>query len=106
MQQPAQIIELPELHAQSGNGAAILNGNLGLFQSVKVRLSVVVGHAHTTLGELMALRDGAVMKLDRHIDLPVDVLVEGNVVARGHLVVVDDNFGLRVSEVAPQQQAA
>jgi flagellar motor switch protein FliN/FliY len=99
-QNKAQVIELPDLGAGAPAGPAILAGNTALLDSVKVGLSVVVGQAHATLAELMVLKKGAVLKADRPVDLPVDVVVNGNVVARGNLVAVDDHFGVRITEVA------
>lgn len=96
----AQNLALSELQVQAPVGAAVLGGSLNLLAGVKVALTVVVGEAQTTVGELMDLKELSVLKIDRKADYPVDVMVNGNVVARGHLVVVDDNFGVRISEVA------
>jgi flagellar motor switch protein FliN/FliY len=96
----AQHIELPELGNGNPAGPAILAGNPAVLDSVKVGLTVVVGQAQTTLGELMALKQGVVLKADRAVDTPVDVVINGNVVARGSLVAVDDHFGVRITEVA------
>lgn len=96
----AHLVELAPIEARPATGAALLGGKLGLLDSVPVTLSVVVGEARTTVGELMALRELSVLKIDKEADCPVDVIVNGNVVARGQLVVVDDHFGVRISEVA------
>lgn len=96
----AQNLALSELNIQAPLGAPVLGASMSLLSGVKVALTVVVGEAHTTVGELMNLKELSVLKIDRLADHPVDVLVNGNVVARGHLVVVDDNFGVRISEVA------
>jgi flagellar motor switch protein FliN/FliY len=53
----------------------------------------------------MGLRESSVLKIDRGVDMPVDVVVNGSVVARGQLVVVDDNFGVRISEIAQAAKA-
>ncbi len=98
----AQIIELSDLPPAAPTGPALLSGNLNLLQGVKVGLSVVVGEVHTTLGELMSLQAQSVLKVERSVDTPVDVLLDGKVVARGQLVVVDDNFGVRITELASQ----
>jgi flagellar motor switch protein FliN/FliY len=95
-----QQIEYPELACGNPAGPPVLANSMALLDSVKVTLQVVVGQASTTLGELMSLKEAAVLKVDRLVEQPVDVLVNGNVVARGQLVVVDDNFGVRVTEVA------
>jgi flagellar motor switch protein FliN len=99
-QHSTQSIELSEFQPQTPTGPAVLGGNIGLLQGVKVKLTVMVGEAHTTLGELMALKESSILKIERQVDYPVDVLVEGNVVAKGQLVVVDDNFGVRITEIA------
>ncbi len=100
-----QIIELSEIVAQVPSGPALLGGNMSLLHGVKVKLTVLLGHADTTLGELMDLKEAAILKIDRHVDCPVDVMVDGNVVARGQLVVVDDHFGVRVTEIAQAVKA-
>jgi flagellar motor switch protein FliN/FliY len=97
----AHFIELPELDTVAPVGPALLSNPAGLLDSFKVSLSVVVGEVHTTLGELMGLKQQAVLKVDRQVDTPVDVMVNGKVVARGQLVVVDDSFGVRITAVAP-----
>jgi flagellar motor switch protein FliN len=94
-----QLVELPEL-AAGAPGATLLSANAGLLDGVNISLSVVVGQVQTTLGALMALRESAVLTVDRGVDAPVDVVVNGNVVARGQLVVVGDSFGVRVTDVA------
>jgi flagellar motor switch protein FliN/FliY len=97
----AHFIELPELDTAPPPGPALLSNPAGLLDSFKVSLAVVVGEVHTTLGELMGLKQQAVLKIDRQVDTPVDVMVNGKVVARGQLVVVGDSFGVRVTAVAP-----
>lgn len=100
-----QLVSLPELAPAAPFGPALLGSHAGLLDSVKISLSVVVGEAQTTLGELMGLKQASVLKIDRAVDTPVDVMVNGNVVARGQLVVVDDNFGVRITDIAPPAQA-
>jgi flagellar motor switch protein FliN/FliY len=78
----------------------VLGGNLDLVQGVKVRLRAVAGEATMTVAELMALRQDAILKLDRPVGDPIDILLEGRIVARGQLVAVGDEFGVRVTEVA------
>lgn len=103
-QKAAQIIELDQLPAAEPAGPALLgsnlSSNLNLLQGVKVGLSVVVGGIETTLGELMALQAQSVLKVERELNAPVDLLLDGKLVARGQLVAVDDNFGVRITEIA------
>jgi flagellar motor switch protein FliN/FliY len=103
----AQVVELPELphHHAAAAGPTILSGNLDVIGSVKVALTVRVGEAIVSVDELMNMKDAHVLKLDAALDTPVDVLLEGKVVARGQLVAVDDNFGVRITELPKTMQA-
>lgn len=94
-----QIIELPELAPHGETGPSILSGNLEVIQNVRVELAVQVGHASASIGELLRMQEAHILKLDTPLDTPVDVLLDGHVVARGHLVAVDDHFGIRISEI-------
>ncbi len=94
-----QEIELPELGAGTGHGPSILSGNLDVIQNVKVTLTVRIGETVVSVGELMAMKEEHILKLDSALDAAVEVLLEGNVVARGQLVAVDDNFGIRITEL-------
>lgn len=100
----SELVELAPLAPAAPAGAALLGGNLRLLDSVAVGLSVVVGAAHSTVGELLTLQEAAVLKLDRKADYPVDVMLNGAVVARGQLVVVDEHFGVRITEIAQAAQ--
>jgi flagellar motor switch protein FliN/FliY len=66
---------------------------------VKARLQVCVGEAVMTVGELTNAKAGQVVTLDRQVDGPIDLLLEGKVVARGQLVAVGDYFGIRLTEL-------
>jgi flagellar motor switch protein FliN/FliY len=92
------VIELSELKQHGAPGAPIFAGGLSAIHSVKVRLRVSVGQATMSIGELLSLKEGGVLKLDTPLDLPVEILLEDKVVARGQLVAVDDNFGVRITE--------
>lgn len=91
-------VELSELQPHSA-GAPILPSRLNLFAGVKASVSVVAGQADATVGELLALKEGAVLALDRQIDAPFDVVLDGRIFARGQLVAVGEHFGIRVTEV-------
>jgi flagellar motor switch protein FliN/FliY len=75
------------------------DGNLDLIREVNVRLEVRVGDSEMTVNELLNLGRGSVVRLSRTITTPVDVLIDGKVIARGHLVAADDNFGVQVTEL-------
>lgn len=95
-------IELGELHPAGEQGPLVVN-NMQCLRGVKVTLTARVGSVETTLGDLMNMHEHSIVKLDQNVDAPIDLLVEGNVVARGHLVAVDDSFGIQLIEVAALQ---
>ena len=74
-------------------------GDLGRLFDVTVELSVEVGRTRMTLGQALALGPGSVVALSRSAREPVDLLVNGKQVARGEVVVIDDDFGMRITEV-------
>src|SRR5499427_9442944 len=73
--------------------------DLGLVLDVPVELAVEIGRTTMTIREAVSLTPGAVVVLNRMAGEPVDLLVNGKRIARGEVVVVDEEFGLRVTEV-------
>jgi len=73
--------------------------DLSRLNDVTVELAVEVGRTRMTLGQALALGPGSVVTLDRLADKPVDLLVNGKPIARGEVVVIDEEFGLRITEV-------
>lgn len=74
-------------------------GDLSRLTDVTVELSVEVGRTRMTLGQALALGPGSVVALSRSAREPVDLLVNGKPVAHGEVVVIDDDFGLRITDV-------
>jgi flagellar motor switch protein FliN/FliY len=79
-------------------------GNLGLLMDVELGVMLRFGCRQATLREVLELTSGTVLELDREIQEPVDLLLNGRIIARGDVVVIDGNYGLRVTEVASPQQ--
>ena len=88
---------------------------LSRLHDVSVELAVEVGRTRMTIREALALGPGSIVTLNRLAGEPVDLLVNGKPIARGEVVVIDEEFGLRVTEVLapkapetpgiPQQEA-
>ncbi len=95
----AQVIALNELDNADRSSEAKIVETLNPLHQIKARLSVSVGEAVMTVGELLGARENQVIKLDRHVEQAVDLLLEGRVVARGQLVAVDDHFAVRITEL-------
>lgn len=72
---------------------------LEMLHGVDMEVTVELGRTRMTVRDLLALSPGAVLELDRAAGSPADLLVNGRLVARGEVVVVDEDFGLRVTEI-------
>jgi flagellar motor switch protein FliN len=74
------------------------------FRSVTVEVSVWIGKTRRTFGELASLRPGDVIELDRAVGAPVDIVLNREVViARGEVVDVGDEYGVRITEVVSDE---
>ena len=74
-------------------------GSLDLLRNVAMEVTVEIGRTRMTVAELLSLHPGEVIELDRAAGAPADLLVNGTLIARGEIVVVDEDFGLRISEI-------
>ena len=79
--------------------------NLKLVMDVELNVSLRFGQSQLPLRDVLELTNGSVIELDRQVDEPVELLLDGKVVALGEAVIVDGNYGLRVTEV-PQPIAS
>ncbi|HBS26135.1 MAG TPA: flagellar motor switch protein FliN [Gammaproteobacteria bacterium] len=73
--------------------------NMGVVMDIPVTLAMELGRTRISIRELMNLKSGSVIELQKMTDEPMDVLVNGTLVARGEAVVVDDRFGIRLTDV-------
>ena len=78
---------------------------LARLHDVSVELAVEVGRTRMTIREALALGPGSIVTLNRLAGEPVDLLVNGKPIARGEVVVIDEEFGLRVTEVLAPKSA-
>lgn len=96
--EPIQFEELAEVGETSET--ALLKRDLNALGHVAVQLEVAVGEATMTVGELFKLAEGSVLELDTELDALLDLRLNGKTFARGHLVAVDDHFGIKIVEIA------
>lgn len=75
------------------------DADLARLHDVPVELAVEIGRARMTIGDTLGLGPGSIITLNRMAGEPVDLLVNGRPIARGEVVVIDEEFGLRVTEV-------
>lgn len=80
-------------------GASLLKENFSIVGHVKAKAEVVFGSAEISIDELFGLKEGSVVALDQDVNAPVQLVVNGKVVAKGTLVVVGDRFALEITEI-------
>ena len=96
---PAAPVAPPAAPVQNGNVTPLPVRGLEMLHGVDMEVTVELGRTRMTVRDLLALTPGAVLELDRAAGSPADLLVNGRLIARGEVVVVDEDFGLRVTEI-------
>jgi flagellar motor switch protein FliN/FliY len=83
-------------------GAA--GGNIALLMDVPLKLTVELGRTTKMVKEILALAPGSVVELDKLAGEPVDILVNERLIAKGEVVVIDENFGVRITEIVNPEE--
>ncbi len=96
---PAQFAPLQPVATNGVDG-----GNLDLLLGVNLRVTVELGRTRMSIEEILKLGPGSVVELDKLAGEPVDVLINDRLIARGEVVVIDDRFGVRITDVVPAAQ--
>jgi flagellar motor switch protein FliN/FliY len=73
--------------------------NLAVLLDIPVQVSVELGSCQMAMREVLQLKPGSIVQLDRVADAPVDLYVNEKLLARGEVVVVDERFGIKVTEI-------
>lgn len=94
--QRAQFSQLP------APSSAVAGTNIDLILDVQLQVSVVLGKSKKTIKDILTIGSGSVVELDRMVEDQVDVLVNGTLIAKGEIVVVNENFGVRLTSVLSQ----
>jgi flagellar motor switch protein FliN/FliY len=100
----APLEELQEDTPASAHAAVASEINLDALMDVQVNLSVEIGRSKMPIKQLVRLNQGSVVELDRLVNEPLDLLVNGTLIARGEVVVVDSQFGLRLIDIVSQSE--
>ncbi|BBM89546.1 flagellar motor switch protein FliN [Spirochaetota bacterium] len=95
---PASFTQLANKEGVSGDTT-----NMQLLMDVPMQISVELGRASRTVKEILALNVGSVVELDKLSGEPVDLLVNGRIIAKAEVVIIDENFGIRITEITQPQ---
>ncbi len=98
--------EAAEAPAPAPVSVALPPGNLPHLLKVRMPLTIRLGSTRMSLDDVLRLTQGSLVELDQREDEPLDVLANGRVVARGEVVVVDERFGLRITEIGTTEDRA
>lgn len=97
-----QAVELEELQEERSTISADEKRKLETILDIPVTISMEVGRAKISIRNLLQLNQGSVVELERVAGEPLDVLVNGTLIAHGEVVVVNDKFGIRLTDVISQ----
>lgn len=96
-----QTVDLDELH---DDALPVNTPNMDVILDIPVKLTMEVGRAEIAIRNLLQLNQGSVIELDRVAGEPLDVKVNGTLVAHGEVVVVNDRYGIRLTDVISPQE--
>ncbi|MDR1108277.1 MAG: flagellar motor switch protein FliN [Spirochaetaceae bacterium] len=98
MGQPANVqqVQFPSLMPQTTSQE---QGNIGLIMDVYMEMTVELGRTRKLIKEILGMGEGTIIELDKLAGEPVDILVNHKLIAKGEVVVIDENFGVRVTEI-------
>jgi flagellar motor switch protein FliN/FliY len=91
-----QSVQFPNLMPQPTAQEA---GNIGLIMDVYMEMTVELGRTRKLIKEILGMGEGTIIELDKLAGEPVDILVNHKLIAKGEVVVIDENFGVRVTEI-------
>ncbi len=98
---PAVDVRPAAFQPLGGTGGGGAPSPIDLIADIPVRVTVELGKARKSVSEILALTAGAVVELDKMAGEPVDILVNGKLIAHGEVVVIDENFGVRITDIIP-----
>ncbi len=84
---------------QPAGGLEVPSGNINLLMNVPLTITVEIGKTKRKIKDIMDFAHGTVLELEKQAGAPVDIVVNGQLMARGDVVVIEDNFGVRITEI-------
>ncbi len=88
------------------SGMSVMDPNISLLLDVPLQVTVELGRTRKLIRDILELSPGSVVELDKLAGEPVDILVNGKLIAKGEVVVIDENFGVRVTDIVSQLERA
>lgn len=92
-------IRVPKFNSDNDNINANPSKNLDLIMNVPLNVSIEIGKTKRKIKDVMSFASGYVLELEKQLGAPVDIVVNGQLIARGDVVVIDENFAIRITEI-------
>lgn len=102
-QTPVEVSQ-PSFQTLDDSHAQVEGDNLDLLMDIPLNLSVVLGTSRKSVREILSFNTGSVIELEKLTDEPLDILLNGKLIAQGEVVVINDNFGVRITNILSQSQ--
>lgn len=99
-----QNVMYENLQMQGGMEGIYNSKNLELIMSVPLKVSIEIGQTKKKIKEILDFTQGTVIELDKQAGAPVDIIVNGKLIGRGDVVVIDDNFAVRITEILQKRE--
>jgi len=97
-------IQKPDFQELSDEGPMEVPRNLDLIMDVPLEFTVVLGKSRRTIKDILSLGSGSVVELDKMTDEPLEILVNGKLVAEGEVVVINESFGIRITNILSKEE--
>lgn len=98
-----QSVTFPQFDREGKKTSPLQKNSLEMLYDVPLEISVELGRTLMSIGEILRLAPGSVIELDKLAGEPLDLLVNGKLVAKGEIVVVDENFAVKITEIIGQE---
>lgn len=93
------VVKKPEFKSFDNSSSLSHNSSIDLVEDIPVEITVELGRAHKKIGDVLEFGQGTVVELDKLVGEPLNIYANGKYIAKGEVVVIDDNFGVRVTEI-------
>lgn len=97
-------IQRPDFQELSDEGPMEVPRNLDLIMDIPLEFTVVLGKSRRTVKDILSLGSGSVVELDKMTDEPLEILVNGKLVAEGEVVVINESFGIRITNILSKEE--
>lgn len=98
VQQPVNV-ERVEFEPFDNNQKIVYNENISMVQEIPVEITVELGRTKRKINEILEYGPGTIVELDKLVGEPLEVYANGRIIAKGEVVVIDDNFGIRITDI-------